>query len=301
MIGTFPEVLDSSLLATLKACPRKFELSYLEQWKAKEESVHLVAGKAFATGLEVARTSHYVEGDDPETAVAKGLEALLESYGSFDCPADSAKSAERTAGALEFYFDQYPLNDDSPPIILPSGKHGIEFSFSHPLPLSHPDTGNPLLYCGRMDAVLQYAGGIFICDEKTTTSLGPTWSRQWDLRSQFSGYAWGCAQAGIHVDGAIVRGVAILKTKYDHQQAISYRPEWQVDRWFDEMLEWVERAIESYKRKKFLHNLDNSCADFGGCGFRQVCATQRSEQHNWLETYFERRHWDPVSRVETKL
>jgi len=295
----FPEVFDSSMLATFKSCPQLFRKVYIEQWKSKDPSVHLRAGGAFAAGIEAARTAFYVHQDPPEDAIAKGLHALITHYGDFECPPDSAKSLERTAGALEFYFDNYPLNEDSPPIILPNGKHGIEFSFVHPLPIIHPITGNPLLYCGRMDALLHFAGGVFICDEKTASSLGATWSRQWDLRSQFTGYAWGCRESGIRVDGAIVRGVSILKTKYDTQQAITYRPEWQIDRWFDQLIDWIEAIVVCWYDNKWRHNLDHSCADYGGCAFRSACSSQ--DELPWLETYFERRHWNPITREETIL
>lgn len=294
----FPTAIDSSALASFKSCPKLFDLNTLQGWKSKDPSVHLRAGGAFAAGIEVARTKYYVEGESSENAEAAGLAELLRFYGDFECPPDSAKSAERTAGALEFYFDRYPLNDDSPPITLPSGKRGIEFNFVHPLPIAHPDSGDPLLYCGRMDAILDYAGGKFICDEKTASSLGPTWSRQWDLRSQFSGYAWGCRESGIRVDGVIVRGISILKTKYDTQEAISYRPEWQIERWYEEMLEWVEDMVRMYKVGKYRHNLDHACGDYGGCGYRNICMSQ--DQTTWLETYFEQRDWDPVMRQETK-
>jgi hypothetical protein len=150
-----------------------------------------------------------------------------------------------------------------------------------------------------MDALLSYAGGVFICDEKTASSLGPTWSRQWDLRSQFSGYAWGCRESGIRVDGCIVRGVSILKTKYDTQEAISYRPTWQVDRWYEEMLRWIEDIKLCWARGEWRHNLDHACGDFGGCAFRNACSSQ--DETPWLETYFVRKHWDPLTRTETLL
>jgi hypothetical protein len=288
------------MLATFKSCPQLFKKIYIDQWKSKERSVHLHAGGAFAHGIERARRAFYEENKDADTAVADGFRALLEFYGTFECPADSAKSAERTAGALEFYFDSYPLlKGQDEPIILPGGKRGIEFSFAHPLPFIHPETGNPLLYCGRMDAIINYAGGIFICDEKTTTSLGATWSKQWDLRAQFTGYAWGCREAGIRVDGVVVRGVSILKTKYDTQAPIAYRPEWQVDRWYKELLEWIEDIQTCWKTGRWKYNLDHSCADYGGCAFRSACLSQ--DETPWLDTYFERRYWDPILRTETKL
>jgi hypothetical protein len=296
----FPPFFDSSMIASFKSCPTLFNNQYIEQWKGKEVSVHLHAGASFARGLEVAREAFFVQKLSSEDAIGEGLKALLKHYGDFECPSDSAKSAERTAGAFEFYFANYPLTQsDSVPITLPGGRHAIEFSFAEPLPILHPETGDPLLYVGRMDAVIEYAGGTYICDEKTTTQLGASWSRQWDLRAQFTGYAWGCGKAGIRVDGAIVRGVSILKTKYDTQQAISYRPEWQIERWYEELLEWIEDIKLCYEKGKWRHNLDHSCAEYGGCQFRQACCSQ--DQTPWLESYFERRIWNPLLRTEVKL
>lgn len=301
-MSSFPTVLDSSTLSTFKQCPQLFKRGTIDSWKPKASSVHLHAGGAFAKGIEVAREAFYVEGLSAEDSVAKGMGALLHAYGDYQEPADSAKSAERMAGALEFYFQNYPLtNEDYAPITLPSGRRGIEFSFAEPLPILHPETGDPLIYCGRMDAIVNFAGGVFIMDEKTTTQLGASWGRQFDLRSQFTGYSWGCRQAGIKVDGVIVRGVSILKTKYETQQPVSYRPSWQIDRWYEELLDWTEDMIRAWKTGKWRHNLDHACGDFGGCTFRQICMTQPGTEQDWLETYFERRHWDPVTRTETRL
>jgi hypothetical protein len=295
----FPELIDASLLASFKSCPELCRKSYILHYKSKSPSVHLKAGGAFAKGMEVARECFYVQNCSAEDSVAEGIKALLEFYGDFPCPPDSAKSPERMAGAFEFYFDNYPLDHENDPVIMASGKRAIEISFAEPLPILHPETGNPLLYCGRLDAILNYAGGKFITDEKTTTQLGASWSRQWDLRSQFSGYAWGCRQMGIKVDGVLVRGVSILKTKYDTQQAISYRPDWQIDRWYSEMLVWVEALKKAYETGVWVHNLDHACAEYGGCQFRESCSSE--DETPWLETYFERRKWNPLIREETLL
>lgn len=327
-VAGFPEIFDSSMLASRKACPEQYRKQYIQHWKSKASSVHLHAGAAFAKGLEVARKAFYTgeiigfvkildngvetgrwasiqqEPQSADIAIALGLKALLAAYGDFECPSDSAKSAARTAGAFEFYFDNYPLDhNDGYPILLPGGGRAIEFSFAHPLPILHPVTNNPLLYVGRMDAIIQYAGSSFINDEKTTSQLGASWPRQWDLRSQFTGYAWGCKQSGIEVAGAIVRGVSILKTKFDTAQSINYRPEWQVERWFEELLEWIGDIVVDWERKgadrPWRHNLDHSCAEYGGCQFREACMSQ--DEGPWLETAFERRVWNPLLREEKKL
>lgn len=149
----FPHAIDSTMLATFRSCPQKFFRQYVQHWKPKAESVHLVAGGAFASGIEAARLAFYEHGKPALDAEAAGLQALIEHYGDFECPPDSAKSLERTCGALEFYFQNYPLGDDGmEPVLMPGGKRGIEFSFAEPLPFAHPVTGDPILYTGRADA-----------------------------------------------------------------------------------------------------------------------------------------------------
>lgn len=331
MLLRFPDIIDASMLSTYKSCARKFYLTYLEHLKGKEPNVHLHAGKSFASGIEAARRAYY-EGKystvilneakdivgydyaskdpgDAESSVAEGLKVLMREYGNFSCPPESAKSLERMAGALEFYYTSYPLEHDSAvPIEMPGGKRGIEFSFALPLPLKNPDTGDPILYCGRMDAITAFASGHFVTDEKTATSLGPSWARQWDLRSQFTGYCWATREHGIRCDGVLVRGISILKTKYDTQQAVSYRPDWQIDRWYANMLVVVQRLIDEYvalcksgvlSETLFEHNLDDACTSYGNCAFYDACRSE--DATSWLVTNFQRKKWNPLLRTETVI
>jgi hypothetical protein len=295
----FPSLWDASLVTALRSCGRKAELEYFQHWKPRAQNVHLHAGAAFAHGLEAARRAFHIDKLSDSEAVAVGLRALMEFYGDFTPPEGSAKTLDRMAGALEFYFDKYPLPTDPAQPILVGDKHGIEFSFAEPLPISHPETGEPLIWCGRADQVVSYAGGTYISDEKTTTSLGSSWARQWDLRSQFTGYCWAARRAGLRVDGVLVRGISILKTKYETAEAITYRPEWQIERWFNQTLEDINDCLAQWKRGAFRYNLDHACSEYGGCPFRQVCLAQ--DPQPFLDVAFERRQWNPLLRTETKL
>lgn len=296
----FPTVLDSTIMAAFKSCPQKSYLEFFQHWKLREQSVHLHAGAAYAAGMEAARAAFYIDGLNAEDSVAKGLHALLTAYGDFECPPDSAKSAERTAGALEYYFSHYRLGEDKAiPMTLPGGKRGIEFSFLEPLGILHPETGDPLLYSGRMDMMCEFEGMKLGEDDKTASQLGASWPRQWDLRSQFTGYVWGAARAGIKLDGFLVRGVSILKTKYDTLQAITYRPEWFIDRWYTQLQRDIARMIRAWEEDYYDFNLDHACAEYGGCPFRGVC--QMRDPTALLEQQFQRRKWDPVQRTETVL
>lgn len=296
----FPTVIDSTIITAFRSCPRKAYLEYFLHWKPKSPSVHLHAGAAYAHGLEAARNAFFLEGKPEAEAQAIGLHALLTAYGDFSCPDDSAKSASRMAGAMEFYFDRYPMGQDKiVPVTLPSGKRGIEFSFAEPIESDHPETGEPLIYVGRMDMIAEYAGAWYGEDDKTTSSLGASWSKQWDLRSQFTAYCWGAAKAGYPLAGFIVRGISILKTKYDTQQAITYRQPWQIDRWYAQVLRDVARMKECWSSGYWDYDLDSACNEYGGCIFRNICLSQQPK--SWLESNFERRVWDPVDRKESIL
>lgn len=296
----FPPVVDSTMLATFRSCPRKFELEFLRHYKSLTPSVHLVAGAAYARGLEVARKAYYEESLPDLVAQGRGLAALLAAYGDFQCQEDSAKSATRMAGALEFHFSQYPLpSDPAIPHCLPSGARAIEFSFVEPTDIPHPETGNPILYSGRFDMVVDFQGGLYGLDDKTTSALGATWPKQWDLRSQFTAYCWGASRAGFPLQGFLIRGISILKTKYETQQAITYRPAWTIERWYSQTQKDLRRMIQMWESGQFDYNLDHACTEYGGCSFRQPCLSP--EPDRWLAVGFERRAWDPVERTETIL
>lgn len=296
----FPHAVDSTILATFRSCPQKFLRNYMEHWKPKTESVHLIAGGAFASGIEVARRKFYEEKFSAEDSMAQGLLALINHYGDFECPADSAKSLERMCGAFEFYFENYPLGGDGAvPIQFANGKSGIEFSFAQPLPVNHPVTGNPILFTGRSDMIAEFASGVYCFDEKTTSSLGASWSRQWEMRSQFTGYQWAAREFGVPVQGTIVRGVSILKTKYDTQQAITYRSDMEINRWLEQVCRDLQRMIAAWESGWWDYNLDHACAEYGGCSFTQVCKS--AEPEAWLNMYFEKRVWDPLLRKEVTV
>jgi len=304
----FPHAVDSTILAAFRSCPQKAYQTYVRHWKPKAESVHLVAGGAFAKGIEVARRE-YFEGSPPgcqfpngrEVAEAAGMRALLEAYGDFECPPDSAKSCDRTAGALEFYFDRYPLGEDGMvPITWGDGRRGIEFSFALPIPgTEHPTSGAPILYTGRADMIADFAGGVYIVDEKTTSQLGATWPNQWELRSQFTGYCWAAREHGIAVDGAVVRGISILKTKYDTAHTLTRRPAWEVDRWLLQVQRDLARMIQCWRDGWWDYNLDNACSEYGGCHLKQICKSPDPE--TWLPMSYEKRVWDPLARKELSV
>jgi hypothetical protein len=147
--------------------------------------------------------------------------------------------------------------------------------------------------------ICDFAEGIYVEDDKTATQLGDSWTRQWELRSQFTGYCWAAREAGISVNGVLVRGVSILKTKYGSAQAITYRSGWEIDRWLGQVLRDLRRLESAWNEGYYDFNLGEACNSYGGCQFTNVCKS--NEPETWLPMYFERKRWDPLERTETLL
>lgn len=296
----FPSIIDSTILGTFRSCPQKAFRMYVEHWKPAAESVHLVAGKAFAAGIEGVRRAFYVDKLPPEDALATGLVALIREWGAFEAAESDIKQFDRVCGALVYYFDvAWPLPTDKATPILFGDQHGIEFSFAEPLEVLHPTTGEPLIYCGRADMVAEYCGGIFNADEKTTSRLGPSWSKQWEMRSQFTGYCWALSRVGKKAAGTLVRGLSILKHEYGHAESITYRSPYEIERWYQQMIRDVKRMIACWEEGYWDYNLDHACTEYSGCPLVPVCKSPEPER--WLQINFHKRVWNPLTREEELL
>lgn len=292
----FPEVFDNTMLSTGASCMKKAWWEFIYEIAPAGQNVHLHAGGCFAAGLEAARLAHYRDGVPPPQAMGEGLKKLISMWGDFDS-GDATKSLERMMGALEYYFSVWPLATDYLKPLIKNDIARIEFTFAIPIPeVLHPTTGQPIIYAGRTDMLATHTNGtLFIEDDKTTSSLGAQWLRQWDLRSQFTGYVWAAQQYGYPASNVVVRGVSILKTKYDHAEVITTRPQWHLDMWHKQMLRNLRRWIASWQEGYWDMNLADACNAYGGCPFVRLCDT--SEPGNWIEGNFIERHWEPLKVV----
>jgi hypothetical protein len=299
--GTFPLVWDNTMRSSFVDCPRLFFYRFVHGLVPNAKSVHLVAGEAFAKGIEVFRRNVYENGTSVDHAVAEGLRELIRVYGDFECPPDSAKNVVRLMEALRDYSIIYsPTFERFPPVMF-GGKAAVEFNFAWPIEeVLHPVTQEPLIYCGRFDALVQQREvdeQMWICDEKTTKGIGPKWANQWKLRSQFMGYAWGSRKYNYPVVGAVVRGIAVLKGEIKHAQSLIDLPSWKIEMWYAQLVRDLQRAIRCWEENHFDYNFASHCSSYSGCAYMNLCNTPQPE--NWIANDFKVEPWSPLSFHET--
>lgn len=291
----FPHVVDSSMLSAFKACEHKGLLEYLYHLRRSETSIHLTAGGAYAKALEIYRTAFYGEKKTREEAVMAGFMAGLKEWPKDEEDHEGEpKSLWNILSAFVATTEEWPPETDYiKPATTINGRLGVEFTFAIPIPgIFHPVTGNPVLYAGRFDELAEYAGGLYVEDDKTTTAIGPTWANQWALRSQFTGYCWAAQMYGIPVAGAVIRGIAIQKTQFKFAVSIQQRSQWEIDRWLRTTQHLLKRMMVAWKHMSFQYDLDSSCTLYGGCPYRTLC--EKKNWQNWLEPEFKRVVWNPL-------
>lgn len=294
----FPTYVDSSMLVTFKACHHKFFNEYCICRSPETISPDLHAGGAFASGMEATRRALWEAKLPIEDAIALGVAALASFWGDYEPPDDHPKTFERTSTALLDYFDHYPpVTDPIQPVITAEGTPAIEFTFAIPIPVIHPITQEEIVFCGRFDLLGYYNEALFVIDEKTMKAMGPKWKDAYAMRSQFIGYTWASRQAGYEVLGAIVRGVCIQKTQIKHAQAFCPYPQWQIDRWYREMVMAVKMMVACWETGVWSYDYGDSCSSYGGCQFLGPCTTEN--EMLWLEQDFKHRVWNPLAKDPT--
>lgn len=124
-----------------------------------------------------------------------------------------------------------------------------------------------------------------------------------------TGNCWGARSYGLNMHGFLVRGMGVLTDSVRCGQAIIARPPWMVDQWLSQMQDDVSRMCRQYEilvgahhftdeplGHPFPQSFADACADFGGCSYLDLCASQTPD--TWLGEYVERR-WNPLTREES--
>lgn len=293
-LSKFPAWFDSSAIKEFRSCEMRDFYGKKEGLISAAPNIHFISGGAFAKGLEVARRQFYLQGKSSEDSIACGLEALWQYYGKPDIPDElNPKPWDLMSTALVGYFDKYKLGEDFVKPFMVEGALTVEFSFSCPLPINHPTTGLPLLYCGRFDAIGDYRGALFICDEKTSGRFSYT-NDKWDMRGQFLGYTWGAEEHGLKIAGTIVREVAVRSSgDVDFKEDMIFHAPWEIKRWERETVRTIQRMIEVWRTDSWSYDFGDSCER---CSYHRLCKSE--DWKTFVNPYYKKSTWNPLSLPE---
>lgn len=286
-----PTVIDSTQLTTFRSCPRKFYWEFVLGLRPRAMSVHLHAGGAFAAGMEAARAAHYLAGKTMEESTWEGVRRFIGYWGDYEpTDPDTPKTFYNTLNAFVSYLDTYPFPLDH---IQPLLEGAFEYSFSIPTVTHHPN-GHPFLFGGKIDLLGKFRGLPAVVDEKTTTQLGASYAKKWQMRGQFLGYCWAVRQGlGVPVDTAVVRATAIRKTGCDHLEVPQPYSEDLISKWAIELEKTLERIVQCWKEDYWPYDFGDACVSYSNCPYTLLCTSKSGKESQWFSDY-EVRRWNPI-------
>lgn len=280
----FPETVDNTMRTTARKCKRAFFFEHLLCRVSGSDNIHLVAGAAFAAANDVFRKSYYDKGSESykqyEVSLDKGLLELIKVYGycsvreSEETWAASPKSCERIIAAYLSYWHHYHPKLEPGKILKDDGLVMSEFAGTFELDVLHPVTGEKLKHSFRFDYIETRNGKVWLGDDKTTTSLGASWAKQWDLRSQFLAYTHAARLNGWDAVGCIARGTGILKNSISHMEVPIHFSPAVVEKWWIQVNKDFQELVDCWVKGEFDYDFAEGCAAYGGCKFVEVCSAK---------------------------
>lgn len=297
-MSTLPIYIDSSMLSTYRACPKRFYYTYIRNKVPVGESIHLTAGRAFAAACDSVRktqfhSSHYDVALTRDEIAEVGMAAFAKEWGDLEVSPDHPKNFHNVFAAFEQYMEEYhPFHDEVKPYWNADKTPTTEFTFAIPLSVKHP-SGDPFLFCGRFDLLGSYNGLPVILDEKTGGRVSG--ATKWSLRGQFLGYCWACQQHDYEVRDVIVREVVLQKTQNQIIQVPLRYPQFLIEKWANQTHHTIAQIIASFEHNHWDYNFADSCSSYNGCAYADVCSTQVEEQI--LDTWVDRT-WTPLNNPE---
>ena len=286
---------DATSIDLLKTCARKYQLSIIEGWVPRAESVDLTFGIRLHEGLEL---YHHLRSEDQshDEALVTALQMILKATWVKDLrrpwSGDNIKNRLTLARTLVWYLDQF-ASDNLATVQLATGDPAVEMHFT--CDLGFQIDGHGAVACGWLDRLVSLGGDIYVTDLKTTKhTLGPSYFAQFSPHGQFSMYSVaGKVALGLPIKGLIVDAAQVAVGFSRFARAIVPRSEGQLDEWLRDTRIAIGQA-EDYALDDYWPMNDASCDKYGGCRYRDICSKPLGSRQQWLEANFTRRVWNPL-------
>ena len=274
---------DNTMMNTYCTCPRKYDFRHNRGLVSHRESNAPQFGKAIHSALDLL----YKDWD-----ADKAIEVFRAEYQ--EDPEDDKRTYAVGEWILRNYAEKYK---DQPWKILATKR-----ACCIPLP-----NGNNFI--GRIDKIIDWNGVLWVVDHKTTSMLGPQYTKMAEPNAQFTGYTWAARQLGYKVSGLILDAILVakglLESKYRDKLTPllrwdTYRTDSQIEEWAN-LANKTQKSIEMCEENKEwlpIGQLTGACTYYGECSFRKLCVEDADLRERLIKTEYRVDHWDPRDKEE---
>ena len=259
--------IDNTMASSFNSCPRKF------YWR---HVLHLVNKGGTPAALEYGKAIHFAL----ETLYKGGtledtLHAFLKDFNPDD--GDAKRNVENGLITLEGYYNKW----------IPEHFVIKEVEVAGSIELS-----NDCLFAYRMDLLVEYLGGVYICEHKTTGNM------RWLVpkpNHQISGYVYAGKTLGFDMDGAIINLLGVYsvnsKIKMDDrfQRNITTRTAEDLEEWRHYILT-TKASIDSCVEQRWFPQYTHSCWN---CTYQDLCNSSPKALEQVIDFSYNTERWEP--------
>lgn len=303
------QIIDSTKIQTYMRCPRKFFFNYVLGWRRVGSNLHIEFGRAIHDALEW-HNKKIMAGMEKidQQHIFECMMAFMNTYRETQ-PADSddynqPKDPVTAETLLNAYMQEYGNEDLSTKI--------IETEIAGRIAIAK---GKHIYF--KMDRLQRDDRGTIVMDYKTGSQQGKTWIAQWDQKFQVGTYTYAAKMIYPDTWGMIIRGLFVYKANstarpygtVDFLELDLYRDQ-------DDMLEWLNQAETQYDNimrdfdllqmvragepyMKAFEKRTESCTDYGGCPYADVCSVWHNPVGRGRPESFEVDFWDPADNIKS--
>lgn len=279
-----PVIVDSTAMMHFKTCPLKYFYRIVLGFEPKTAAPYFAFGSAYHKFREVLERVVAAGGTEQEAFISALTEAEAYAVKHLEVQAPGsqwdfltlARLKQSCAEAFKWWINERR-----------SGAIKV-ISFEQPFTLQLPDG---TWIAGRADQIVNWKGKVWGRDFKTTSKLGPYYSRNHEPNDQFTRYTWAEGKlSGTQVEGQIIE--ALYNSKKEGPALHVYtttRTPGQLDRWVREHEYWTNQIAEC--RELDLYPMNEKHCSF--CEFHNVCkAPSISGQMSTLKNFYRIKPWD---------
>lgn len=279
-----PVIMDSTAMMTYKTCPRKYFYRIVLGFSPKETAEYFAFGTAYHKFREVLQRKADVDKLPVQEAFIEALKVAEAFYPEAKQPKLGSKwdflTKDRLRQSCYKAFEHW-LKERL-------DGHIRVIAFEQPFILELAD-GTKI--AGRADNIVDWRHEIWGRDFKTSSKLGPFYSRTLEPNDQFTRYTFGeAAVTGRKVKGQIVEVLFNSKKEGPKIEVFTTtRSEGQIARWLQEHSFWIS-LIEKSRNEDMYPMNEKSCSF---CEYHSVCkAASESGQMSQLKAYYKVEPWD---------
>ena len=311
--------VDNTMLSAFERCPLYYKERHIDNWTSRGVSGALGAGGAMHEGLKA-----WYQGMKDGLPLASRLEAALyainDAYPA-NMPVDDFRRKDRLLNMMMEYAKTYPTESFR---IL---QVEIPFKFElgrwilwckHCNFENHPYQGGfprrdcaqcgvelePIEYGGIFDTLTEFGAARtvnYILEHKTTSQLGPTYFRQWQIHNQLVGYCWGAEQVSGKLVGGVNMNVLCLtvggNVKFDRQMIPIYPS--QIEEWKNDVAQTCNDIARGIRTGHWRKRTDQCVMKYGACQFLSVhMLSDPEDRRRRLETEYIKSEWNFERRDE---